>query len=126
MEDVGVFMPSMLDAALGTFGARYDGLLSKDVARFPTPAFGTYPPLSYSIEAKLGLKEVLPRAVGGLLKDATPCEPYFEMVEEGGRRLPPIPGFSLSCLFSQVIIWALLSRFLYASSSLSFNILIWF
>jgi hypothetical protein len=85
---------------------------------------GTYPPFNYSIEAKLGLKEVLPRAVGGL--DNADVVPYFEMADEGGRRLPPIPGFSLSYLFSQVIIYALLSRFLCASSSFSFSILIWF
>jgi len=83
---------------------------------------GTYPPFNYSIEAKLGLKDELPIDVGGLAKPAVVL--YLEMVDEGGIRLPPIPGFSFSCLFSQVIIYALLSRFLYASSSFSFNIFI--
>ena len=94
-----MFIPSILEAALGIFGALYDGLLSKEVARFP-PA--TYPPFNYSIDAKLGLKEELPIAVGGLDKGAV--VPYLDIVDEGGRRLPPIPGFSLSYLFSQVII----------------------
>jgi hypothetical protein len=35
IEEVGVFIPRILEAALGMFGALYDGLLSKDVARFP-------------------------------------------------------------------------------------------
>lgn len=30
-EDVGVFIPKMLEAALGRLGARYEGLLSIDV-----------------------------------------------------------------------------------------------
>jgi hypothetical protein len=30
-EDVGVFIPNMLEAALGRFGARYEGLLSIEV-----------------------------------------------------------------------------------------------
>jgi hypothetical protein len=101
---VGVFIPAppliMLEAALEViFGAPlYEGLLSKEVPRFPPE---TYPPFSYSIEAKLGLK-VLPgiAAVGGLLRVAVE---YFEKLG-GGRRLELIPGFSFSCLFSQVII----------------------
>ena len=35
IDDVGVFIPKTLDAALGTFGALYEGLRSKDVPRFP-------------------------------------------------------------------------------------------
>ena len=30
-EEVGVFIPKMLEAALGKFGARYEGLLSIEV-----------------------------------------------------------------------------------------------
>ena len=30
-EDVGVFIPKMLEAALGRLGARYEGLLSIEV-----------------------------------------------------------------------------------------------
>ena len=100
----------MLEAALElTFGALYEGLLSNDAALFPPP---TYPPFNCSIEAKLGLNEApeLPpiAAVGGLLRVAVE---YFEMLG-GGRRLELIPGFSFNYLFSQVIIYALLSRFL--------------
>lgn len=35
MDDVGVFIPKTLEAALGRFGALYEGLRSKDVPRFP-------------------------------------------------------------------------------------------
>ena len=93
-EDVGVFIPNMLEAALGRFGARYEGLLSIEVV---LPA--TYPPLSYSIDPKLGLNPVLPMAVGGLLIVVAPY-----LLDVDGIRLPPIPGFSFNCLFSQVII----------------------
>jgi hypothetical protein len=76
----------------------------------PTAALPLLGLLSCSIEAKEGLKEDAPPIpervvvmVGGL--PASVDEPYLDYdIPEGGRRLPPMPGFSLSCLLSQVII----------------------
>lgn len=91
--------------------------------RSPMPPLDA-PVWSWSIDVNEGLKELEEGApppyilvAGGFM--AEEVDDRAEEVDMGGLKLPivpwnilpPIPGFSLSCLFNHVIICALLSKF---------------
>jgi hypothetical protein len=84
-------------------------------------------PLSYSTDAKVGLNEFVVEATGGLVRLVRELPMLVTVValyvEVGGNPMPPIPGFSFSCLLSQDIICALLSKLFCDSSNFCFRVL---
>jgi len=72
-------------------------------------------------EAKVGLNgEDKPATVGFVVTvEDKPVPELYLLIEDGGSKEPP--GFSLICLFSHVIMCALLSKFLLSFFELLFK-----